>query len=440
MSYQYLVDNPQFPYCSGCGHTWINKALSLALEKLKIKPSSVNLVSDIGCVGLVDKLFLTNTIHTTHGRSTAFASGLELADKILFDGDAAHIVMIGDGGASIGIQHLIEAAKMNLNITVLLHNNFVYGMTGGQNSNFTPEDFRTATSMSGNLTPALNISKLLEACHASYISRKLATDKDLDDAILEAIKYPGFALVEVIELCTGYATKWNSMSKKDVEEILEKMDCGKLGVVVENRRKDFTELYKENFPKKRTEIKKNTITQTSIPSEYKLEIVIAGSAGEGVQFCAKSFTEAALSQGYNIMQKNDNPVTIGTGFSLSEIKISSDEISHFEVDQANYILISSLDGLKRVWNLINEGTQIIIDSSLEAELKKHKKYDQVKIHMHNFKSFSKSSKDINFALLALLYKLETKLELKQLITRLESGSKNLNKSIETLLATKETLG
>ena len=169
MSFQYLVDSPQFPYCAGCGHTWINKALAKALETMQIKPTLVNLVTDIGCVGLVDKLFLTNTIHTTHGRSTAFASGLELADKVLYDGKAVHVVMIGDGGASLGIQHLIEAAKLNLNITVLLHNNFVYGMTGGQNSSFTPEDFRTATTMSGNLTPALHIANLLEASHASYI-------------------------------------------------------------------------------------------------------------------------------------------------------------------------------------------------------------------------------------------------------------------------------
>lgn len=433
MSYKYLVDNPQFPYCAGCGHTWINKALAKSLEKLNIKPSSVNLISDIGCVGLVDKLFLTNTVHTTHGRSTAFATGIELADKVLYNGDAINLIMIGDGGASLGIQHLIEAAKMNLNITVLLHNNFVYGMTGGQNSSFTPENFKTATSMSGNLTPALNISKLLEAAHASYISRKLATDKDLDDAILEAIRHQGFALVEIIELCTGYATKWNSMTKSDVKEILDNMDCGKLGTIVKKDREDFSKLYKKSFPKKDTQLKHNLINKEEIETNYKLEIIMAGSAGGGVQFCARTFCEAALANGYNIMQKNDNPVTIGTGFSLSEVIISSKEISNFELDKPDYFLISSLDGLKRVWNLLNADSKIIIDSSLNEDLKKHPDSKRFKCHSKNFKLLSESPKDLNFALLSNLYNLEKKLDKRKLVEILKlKNHQSIIKSIQNL--------
>ena len=154
----YLNQHEQFPYCSGCGHTWINKSLAEALSELAIKPSKVNLISDIGCVGLVDKMFKTNTIHTTHGRSSAFAAGLSLADQILYDGNDTNVIMIGDGGATIGLLHLIEAAKLNLDLTVLLHNNFVYGMTGGQGSGLTPEDFKTATALEGNLSPAINIT------------------------------------------------------------------------------------------------------------------------------------------------------------------------------------------------------------------------------------------------------------------------------------------
>ena len=432
MTYQYLVDDPQFPYCAGCGHTWINKALASALEKLQLKPTQVNLVTDIGCVGLVDKLFLTNTIHTTHGRSTAFASGLELADKVLYDGNAIHIIMIGDGGASLGIQHLIEAAKLNVNITVLLHNNFVYGMTGGQNSSFTPEDFRTATTMSGNLTPALHIANLLEASHASFISRKLATDKDLDDAIVEAIKHPGFALVETIELCTGYATKWNSMTKKDVEEILTKMDCGELGTVVKKERKTYSDIYKESFKKKEAEFKKNKIEKANSDQNYGLEIIFAGSAGEGVQFCSKTFTESSLRQGLNIMQKNDNPVTIGTGFSLAEIKLNSEEILYFEVDKPDYFLISSIDGLKRVWNLLNSDSKIIIDSSLIDELKRHPQYQDLKTESHDFRKLAPGSKDINFVILGLLYKLEANLDYDSLLENLKKNSKSLEKTIKAV--------
>lgn len=429
MTYQYLVDDPEFPYCAGCGHTWINKAVAQAFALLELNPSKINLVSDIGCVGLVDKLFLTNTIHTTHGRSTAFASGLELADKVLYNGDAIHVVMIGDGGASLGIQHLIEAAKLNLNMTIILHNNFVYGMTGGQNSSFTPENFRTATTMNGNLTPALNIAKLLEASHASYISRKLATDKDLVQAIADAIKHPGFSLVEVIELCTGYATKWNSMTKKDVEDILVRMDCGELGTVVNNPRESFTELYRRNFLIKETKSIVKGIEKKHSLSRLSLELIFAGSAGEGVQFCAKVFTESSLRQGFNIMQKNDNPVTIGTGFSLAEIKISNEEILYFEVDEPDYFLISSLDGLRRVQNIFKEGSKIIIDSSLLDDLQKHSLYSSFEISSGDFRS-QVAKRDVNFMLLAELYKLVPELDSALIEESLSQSSKSLDSALK----------
>ncbi len=370
MTYQYLNDKQEFPYCGGCGHTMINKALDKALQKLNLAPSKINLVSDIGCVGLVDKLFLTNTIHTTHGRSTAVATGLELADKILFDGDAVHIVMIGDGGATIGISHLIEAAKMNVNLTVLLHNNFVYGMTGGQNSGLTPENFKTSTTMAGSLVPNIHIAKLLEAAHASYISRKLATDRDLDQAIFDAINHPGFALLEVVELCTGYATKWNSLAKKDIEEILEHSDSGARGVVHELSRQDFSELYKQSHQTSSSskDFQLEVIDDNELASE--ISIVIAGSAGEGVQYASKQLCQRAVSKGLNISQKGDNPVTIGTGFSLAEVKISPREILYSGIDKPDYILISSADGLKRVaeyFQFCDQDTKILCLDSLEKD-------------------------------------------------------------------------
>ena len=367
-----MVDLPEFPYCNGCGHTWINKSLGQALELLGEKPTKINLVTDIGCVGLVDKLFLTNTIHTTHGRSTAVATGMQLADTILFDNDAKHIVMIGDGGSTIGLLHLVEAAKINCDITVILHNNFVYGMTGGQNSGLTPEHFRTATTMEGNLSPSLQIAKLLEAAHAPYISRKLATDRDLDQAILEAIKYPGFALIEIIELCTAYATKWNPMSKTDVAEILERIDSGVMGEIVKrDDRKTYSQNYKAVYQASQTEAPRKTIkVNASHKLDKAISIVVSGSAGEGVQFASKQFIVQAVEQGLNVVQKNDNPVTISTGFSLTEIKISSAEILYSAITVPDYLLISSADGLTRAANYLeniinsNQESILILDSNL----------------------------------------------------------------------------
>ena len=244
----YLNENQTFPYCNGCGHTMINKAVAKAMQKSNLKATAINLISDIGCVGLVDKMFLTNTIHTTHGRSTAVATGINLADEILYKSKSPNIIMIGDGGATIGLLHLVEAAKMNANLTVILHNNFVYGMTGGQNSGLTPENFKTATTLQGNLVPNIHIAKLLEAAHAGFIARKLATEQDLDDTILEAINYDGFALIEIVELCTGYATKWNDLSKKEIEKILENTDQEQRGILLNDKTKtSFSKKYQQAF-------------------------------------------------------------------------------------------------------------------------------------------------------------------------------------------------
>lgn len=403
----YLNENQEFPYCTGCGHTMINKAVASALAKSGLPPTKINLISDIGCVGLVDKMFLTNTIHTTHGRSTAFATGIQLADEILFSnpnspalkssdarlanpkkrsllgvnehfederneadgalgqGCSLNFVMIGDGGATIGLLHLVEAARMNANITVILHNNFVYGMTGGQNSGLTPENFRTATTLSGSLVPNIHIAKLLEASHAGFIARKLATDRDLDDVILEAFNYDGFALVEVVELCTGYATKWNPLSKKDIEIILENTDQEERGVIVKKDTLAFAKKYLQSFKAKDDYKKPAKIkNQIKTESDLNLKLILAGTAGEGVQFATSTLAKSLLKQSLNISQKNDNPVTIGTGYSISELIGSTEEIFYSAIDSADYVLISSEDGFKRVFNEIKKTTKVIIDSSL----------------------------------------------------------------------------
>lgn len=406
---KYLVDNPDFPYCGGCGHTLINKQVAKAFERLNLKASKINLVSDIGCVGLVDKMFVTNTIHTTHGRSTAFACGLQIADQVLFEGDATHVIMIGDGGATIGLLHLVEAAKMNANVTVILHNNFVYGMTGGQNSGLTPANFRTATTMQGSLLPNIHIVKLLEACQAGFLARKLATDKDLDEVIAQAIAYKGFSLVEIVELCTGYASKWNSLTKKDIETILENSDSEKRGILTERAdREDFGALYARNFPKHKQEPKYKIIkAEKNTKENFSLDIVISGSAGEGVQFAGKNLAESSLKMGLNIMQKNDNPITIGTGFSIAELKISTEEIYYSGIESPDYILISSLDGLKRAKEFLDKAnpdkTTIIIDSNLELQ-------SNCKIHRMNFREQCKNDpRQINIMLLDFLKNIETKL-------------------------------
>ncbi|MBI3106600.1 MAG: hypothetical protein HYY95_13710 [Candidatus Rokubacteria bacterium] len=217
----FLGDRP-VPYCKGCGHGLVARGLGAALARLGLDASQIVLTSDIGCVGLVDPLFPTlHTVHTIHGRSTAVAAGAVLADTVLGEGRMKNIVMIGDGGATIGLLHLTQAALMNLDLTVLLHNNMLYGMTGGQHSALTPEGFATSTTPQGNWVPALDMEQLLRGCQAGFFARQLATDSELAGVIASAIAFPGFAMVEILELCTGFGVPLNRMDGKGLRALAE---------------------------------------------------------------------------------------------------------------------------------------------------------------------------------------------------------------------------
>ena len=122
-----------YPFCPGCGHSLILNSLNKALIQLQVDPEDIVIVSDIGCVGLSDKYFITNTFHGLHGRSVTYATGIKLANPEL-----KVIVAMGDGGCGIGGHHLINAARRNIGVTVLVFNNFNYGMTGGEHSATTP--------------------------------------------------------------------------------------------------------------------------------------------------------------------------------------------------------------------------------------------------------------------------------------------------------------
>jgi pyruvate/2-oxoacid:ferredoxin oxidoreductase beta subunit len=341
----YKKENAVFPFCKGCGHHHYVNHLDEALTQLNLDPKHVCIVSDIGCIGILDSLFATpHTFHTTHGRSTAFATGIELADGILNDSKLKTIVVIGDGGATIGLLHLVNAALMNVDVTVILANNFLYGMTGGQHSQFSPLEFVTPTTPAGNIVPPMDICSIMKSCGATYIRQAAATDKNLGTIIADAINHPGFAIVEVLELCTEWATPFNKIDGKTINGKIHHSDDG--GVP---ERKDFTALYKEKVlgaPKKSSD---DTITPkfTSALSGTR-RIVLAGTAGEKVQLASFLFMKSAIASGLHATQKNDNPVTQGSGFSLSELCISSDEILYTGIDQPDAVIIASADGLKEV--------------------------------------------------------------------------------------------
>lgn len=348
---QYLAPDAKLPYCRGCGHAPVVRQLSRALARLQLPPRSVALTTDIGCVGLADSLFpFLHTVHTTHGRSTAFATGMALAEVVLEPSGLKPVVMIGDGGAMIGLLHLVHAAQLNVDVTVLLHNNFLFGMTGGQHSALTPLSFTTATTPGGNWTPPLDLVALLRAAHAGFLARQFATDTTLDAVIAEAIAYPGFALVEILELCTAYGTRWNQLTGSALKEIVARQgyQIGRLDA--ETARPTLRELYRRERPSRPARAAAPTADQPTALSTLAQEVrlVVAGSAGERVQSAAALFCRAALGAGLYTTQKNDNPVTQGTGFSLAEICLSPHPIEYTGMENPDVVIIASADGLKEL--------------------------------------------------------------------------------------------
>lgn len=378
----YLANGKSMPFCRGCGHALAVRRLDAALVKLQLDPAHVCIVSDIGCIGLVDNLFKdVHTVHTTHGRSTAFATGIEIADSVLADSKLKSIVFIGDGGAMIGLLHLVQAALMNVDVTVLLCNNFLFGMTGGQNSAFSPLDFITTTTPRGSFIPPLDIWKMMESCNAGFIARKLATDGELADVLAEAIAYPGFALVEIVELCTEFGVRYNEMGGRELQTAMEKHGQ-RFGVSRCPPRIEFSVSYSNRYEQEPF-LSDQGAEGFQVPRfqsrlEKPVGIVIAGTAGERVQSSASSLCEAAVLSGLHSTQKNDNPVTQGSGYSLAEVIISPEPILYTGIEHPHSVIVTSTDGLgvvkaKGMLERLDPSSHLVIDASLpvprtEAEI------------------------------------------------------------------------
>ena len=180
--------------------------------KLGLDPKRVVIVTDIGCQGLGDQYFATHAFHGLHGRSIAYATGIKLADP-----DLKVIVIMGDGGTGIGGAHLLNAARRNIGLTVLVFNNFNFGMTGGEHSVTTPPGGVTATTRAGNVERPLDLCATVAVNGAGFVWRGTAFDRDLADIIAEAMRSESFALLDIWELCTAYYVPNNEFSRKSLE-------------------------------------------------------------------------------------------------------------------------------------------------------------------------------------------------------------------------------
>ena len=266
-------------FCPGCGNGTIMNDFLQGMEKAEMDFDNIAMVSGIGCSSRIPGYMKCDSLHTTHGRALSFATGLKTANK-----DLDVVVFTGDGDcASIGGNHLIHAARRNINLTVICINNNIYGMTGGQISPTSPKGSFGTTAPYGNMDTPFNLAELVAAAGATYSARWTTIQiESLVTAIKDGLKNPGFSFIEVVTQCPTYygrknklrtptamavTLKMNTVFKSSADRMRKKDLEGKIvvGEFANSQREEFTQnierISEEKFGKK-----------TLINSAYKEEL------------------------------------------------------------------------------------------------------------------------------------------------------------------------
>ena len=199
-----------FPHiwCPGCGHGTVMGSMIRAIENLGIKKNDIVVVSGIGCSSRICGYLDLHTLHTIHGRALAFATGVKLSRPEL-----TLIAPMGDGDAfAIGGNHLIHAARRNIDITAIIMNNSIYGMTGGQYSPLTGYGDFATTAPFGNIDRSFDVVKLAMGAGASFVARTTTYHVRSMIKILEkAITHKGFSVVDILSQCPTYFGRKNKL-------------------------------------------------------------------------------------------------------------------------------------------------------------------------------------------------------------------------------------
>jgi 2-oxoglutarate ferredoxin oxidoreductase subunit beta len=199
-----------FPHmwCPGCGHGIVLNGLIRAVEKLGMSRNEIVMTSGIGCSSRISGYVDFHSLHTIHGRALAFATGVKLSKPEL-----NVIVPMGDGDAlSIGGNHFIHAARRNIDITAIVMNNRIYGMTGGQYSPLSGQGTLATTAPYYNIDQAFDVVELATAAGASFVARTTTYHvQQMADIIRKAIVHEGFSVVEILSQCPTYFGRKNKL-------------------------------------------------------------------------------------------------------------------------------------------------------------------------------------------------------------------------------------
>jgi pyruvate/2-oxoacid:ferredoxin oxidoreductase beta subunit/Pyruvate/2-oxoacid:ferredoxin oxidoreductase gamma subunit len=302
----------------------------------------IAIVSDIGCSGLFDTFFNTHAFHGLHGRALTYATGLKMMRP-----DLTVVVTMGDGGLGIGGAHVLSTCRRNIDLTLLILNNFNYGMTGGQCSSTTPQSAEVGSGFLNRLEKPVDICQVAGAAGAGMVARASAYQKDLAKILQAAIRFEGFSLVDIWGICPGRYTRRNKLTPAAIEENLGQLPSLE-GFAKENARPEYGRAYREQAASLKA-VKEPVRIQArfATPAAGRQEVVILGSAGQRIVTAGELLGLAGAISGRNATQKNDYPITVMRGHSISELILSDSDIGYTGIRCPQTVIALAEEGVAR---------------------------------------------------------------------------------------------
>jgi 2-oxoglutarate/2-oxoacid ferredoxin oxidoreductase subunit beta len=381
-------------FCPGCAHDTVTRALDRTLVNMGLTGEQVVVVSDIGCSGLFDTFFNTHAMHGLHGRALTYATGIKMARP-----DLHVIVTMGDGGLGIGGAHLLAACRRNLDITLLVLNNFNFGMTGGQFSATTPNDAAVGSGFLNQLDRPMDACEVVAAAGAPHVSRCSCYDKGLSGVIEKAMRFEGFAFIDMWGVCPGRYTRRNKLTPKMIAASLAGLKLFE-GEITGNLRQEYGSQYRklsavQPAPPKPAEVQ----SLFQAPVSGREEIIILGGAGQRIVTAGEILCLGGMTAGLKATQKNDYPITVLRGHSISELILSPEEIAFTAIEKPGIVIAIGPEGVNRrreLFRNLGPDTLVIKPTDLEIPV------SEAEIMAIDFKALAIRPPDMALAALAIL--------------------------------------
>jgi 2-oxoglutarate/2-oxoacid ferredoxin oxidoreductase subunit beta len=372
-------------FCTGCGGGTVLNCFCRAVDELGLDPARMLMVTGIGCSSWIPSpYFLADTLHTTHGRAIAFATGARIVRP-----ETKVVVIAGDGDISgIGGNHLIHAARRNVDLTVLMVNNSIYGMTGGQVAPTTPLGVKTTTTPHGNVEPPFDVASLVAAAGASYVARWTTYHlNDLIKSIKAALQHRGFSFVEVISQCTtSYAkavgmrsaaefladykersVRLSAAATMKAEELAGKILVGTL------KRAEQPELC-ERLDAQIAAVStaaRDEPAPAAAPAVAPVAAALptttvrfAGFGGQGIVKAAEILGAAAVADGRRAVQNQSYGSSARGGLCTADVVISGTEVHEIEPDEFDVLVVLSQDSCRAFASTLRPSGTLIYEQDL----------------------------------------------------------------------------